>query len=223
MVSTLVTTPPIQPARGGGLAGRSCPREGVHTRCYAFLGRIEVVASNVVITGIVPFVGDSIEVDHVCLSCLFTSRGCETRVDLLLFSMVDFDVILGMYWLFPYHAIPIFSRQDCDIGYARFLRLEWRGTLDYFPSRAEFFLKAHRMMEKGCFPYLDFVRDVSANTPSIESVLTLEDFPDVFPANLPGMPPDWDIDFGIDMVSGTQPISIPPYIMAPMELKELKE
>jgi len=37
------------------------------------------------------------------------------------------------------------------------------------------------------------------------------------------MPPDMDIDFGIDLVPGTQPISITPYRMAPIELKELKE
>ena len=41
----------------------------------------------------------------------------------------------------------------------------------------------------------------------------------MFPADLPGMLPD----FGIDLVLGTQPISIPPYRMAPAELKELKE
>jgi len=41
--------------------------------------------------------------------------------------------------------------------------------------------------------------------------------------NLPGMPHDRDIDFGIDLLSSTQPISIPLYRMAPVELKELKE
>ncbi|XP_070010212.1 uncharacterized protein [Nicotiana sylvestris] len=40
---------------------------------------------------------------------------------------------------------------------------------------------------------------------------------------LPGIPPDREIDFGIDVIPGTQPISIPPYRMAPTELKELKE
>ncbi|XP_070022833.1 uncharacterized protein [Nicotiana sylvestris] len=38
-----------------------------------------------------------------------------------------------------------------------------------------------------------------------------------------GMPPDRDIDFGIDLLPGTQPISIPPYRIAPPELKELKD
>ncbi|XP_070018284.1 uncharacterized protein [Nicotiana sylvestris] len=54
-------------------------------------------------------------------------------------------------------------------------------------------------------------------------ITVVRDFPEVFPADLPGMPPDKDIDFGIDLVLGTQPISIPPYRMAPAELKEFKE
>ncbi|XP_070036912.1 uncharacterized protein [Nicotiana tomentosiformis] len=71
--------------------------------------------------------------------------------------------------------------------------------------------------------YFAFVRDVSADTPTVESVSVVRDFPNVFPANLLGMPPDMDIDFGIDLLPVTQPISIPPYQMAPTELKELKE
>ncbi|XP_070011209.1 uncharacterized protein [Nicotiana sylvestris] len=65
--------------------------------------------------------------------------------------------------------------------------------------------------------------NVGAETPSIDSVPVVKDFPDVFPADLSGMPPDMDIDFGIDLVPGTQSISFPPYRMAPTELKELKE
>ena len=48
-------------------------------------------------------------------------------------------------------------------------------------------------------------------------------FSEVFPEDLPGVPPKRKIDFGIDLLPDTQPISIPPYRMAPAELKELKE
>ncbi|XP_070050627.1 uncharacterized protein [Nicotiana tomentosiformis] len=50
-------------------------------------------------------VGDSIIMDRVYRSCLVVIGGFETRVHLLLLSIVDFDVILGMDWLSPYHAI----------------------------------------------------------------------------------------------------------------------
>ncbi|XP_070018085.1 uncharacterized protein [Nicotiana sylvestris] len=101
--------------------------------------------------------------------------------------------------------------------------LEWRGTLDYVPSGVISFLKAQRIVEKGCDAYLAYARDVSVDTPTVESVLVVRDYPDVFLADLPGMPPDRDINFGIDLLTGTQPIFIPPNRMTATELKELKE
>ncbi|XP_070054333.1 uncharacterized protein [Nicotiana tomentosiformis] len=53
--------------------------------------------------------------------------------------------------------------------------------------------------------------------------LKIVDFDVVFPDELPGIPPDREIDFGIDVMSDMHPISIPPYRIAPTELKELKE
>ena len=47
-------------------------------------------------------------------------------------------------------------------------------------------------------------------------------FQDVFTEDLLGIPPVREIDFGIDLEPDTKPISIPPYRMAPAELKELK-
>src|SRR6187399_1450336 len=48
------------------------------------------------------------------------------------------------------------------------------------------------------------------------------EFPDVFPEELPGMPPDREIEFTIELAPGTTPIYKKPYIMAPSELVELK-
>ena len=45
---------------------------------------------------------------------------------------------------------------------------------------------------------------------------------DIFPDDLPGLPPNRELEFGIELLLGSTPISIPPYRMAPMELKELK-
>ncbi|XP_070002165.1 uncharacterized protein [Nicotiana sylvestris] len=90
-------------------------------------------------------------------------------------------------------------------------RLEWRGTLDYTPFRVISFLKAQRMVENGCDAYLAYVRDDSIDTPIFDSVPIVRDFPDAFPVDLQGMPPDIDINFCLDLLTGTQPISIPPY------------
>ena len=53
-------------------------------------------------------------------------------------------------------------------------------------------------------------------------ISVVKDFSDVFPEKLPRLFPDREIEFGIDVPSGTQPISIPLYRMAPLELRELK-
>ena len=50
----------------------------------------------------------------------------------------------------------------------------------------------------------------------------LDVFPDVFPDDIAGLPSDRELEFTIDLIPRTEPISIPPYRMAPVELRELK-
>ena len=51
----------------------------------------------------------------------------------------------------------------------------------------------------------------------------MRDFPDVFPEDVPGLPPPREIEFSIDLVPGARPVSMAPYRMAPTELEELKK
>ena len=67
------------------------------------------------------------------------------------------------------------------------------------------------------------VRNVEADKGAVDRVPVVCEFPDVFPEELPGLPPDREIEFCIDVVPGTDPISMPPYRMAPAKLKELNE
>ena len=50
----------------------------------------------------------------------------------------------------------------------------------------------------------------------------MSEFSEVFPKDLPGISPKWEIDFCINFLANTNPILIPPYRMASTELKELK-
>ena len=84
-------------------------------------------------------------------------------------------------------------------------------------------ITARKMLRKGCQKYLALVRDTTAEKTSISDVLVACEFLDVFPEELPGLPPHREIEFYIDVVSDTALISMPPYKMAPAELKELKE
>ena len=52
--------------------------------------------------------------------------------------------------------------------------------------------------------------------------MVVNEFPEPFPEELPGLPPDREIKFKIDLLPETAPIVKAPYRMAPSELKELK-
>ncbi|XP_070040861.1 uncharacterized protein [Nicotiana tomentosiformis] len=142
---------------------------------------------------------DSIMVDRVYRFCLVTIRSCETRVDLMLLKIVDFDMILGMNWLSPDQSILDYHAKTVTLDVTGLPRLEWRGSLHRVTSKVVSFSKAQLMFEKGCLAYLTFVRDVISDTPKVYSFLVVREFLDAFPADLPSMPPNRDIDFGIDL------------------------
>jgi hypothetical protein len=58
---------------------------------------------------------------------------------------------------------------------------------------------------------------------SLEDIRVVQKYPNVFLKELPGMPPDRDIEFIIDLLPGTPPISMRPYRMPVNELVELKK
>jgi hypothetical protein len=58
---------------------------------------------------------------------------------------------------------------------------------------------------------------------ALEDIRVVNEFPDVFPEDLPGMPPARDIEFSIELILGTAPISKRPYRMDVKDLAELKK
>ncbi|KAD3336884.1 hypothetical protein E3N88_32403 [Mikania micrantha] len=56
---------------------------------------------------------------------------------------------------------------------------------------------------------------------SIEDVLVIRDFPEVFPDDLPGLPSECQVEFRFDLVPGANPVAKAPYRLAPSELQEL--
>jgi hypothetical protein len=57
---------------------------------------------------------------------------------------------------------------------------------------------------------------------NLEDIPVACEFPDVFPDDLSGIPPDQDVEFTIELQPGTTPVSRRPYKMAPKDLAELK-
>nr|CAD1842324.1 unnamed protein product [Ananas comosus var. bracteatus] len=78
------------------------------------------------------------------------------------------------------------------------------------------------MLSSGCIAFLATVVEVPTAAPGLEDIPVVREFPDVFPPELTTLPPEREIEFVIDVVLGTAPISKVPYRMAPAELRELK-
>ncbi|KAF3623052.1 hypothetical protein FXO37_32055 [Capsicum annuum] len=141
----------------------------------------------------VPPQGELIIAKRVYKKCPITVLHHVICVDLIELDMVDFDI----FW--------------------------WSGSSVTPKSHFIAYLKATKLISKGCIHHLVRVKDLKSETLTIQFVSIVNEFLDVFPKYLPGVPPDREIEFGIDFLSGTQPISIPSHRMAPAELKELKE
>ena len=100
--------------------------------------------------------------------------------------------------------------------------MEFDGNRRVLPTFVISALETKRLLLKGCESYLVHVVDTSVTEIKLENVPVVCEFSDVFPENLPGLPPDRELEFRIEVLPGSALISIPPYKMAPMELKELK-
>ena len=83
-------------------------------------------------------------------------------------------------------------------------------------------MEAQRFLRKGCEAFLALILDSKREQVNFENIPVIREFPDVFPEELPGVPPKREVDLSIEVVQGTTPISRAPYRMAPTELKELK-
>ena len=101
--------------------------------------------------------------------------------------------------------------------------LEWEGInlapMGHFIS----YLKAIWMISKAYLYNLVRVDDSSSKTLILELIRVVSSFPEIFPEDIPELPPKREINFGLDLLLETQPISVPSYRMATTELNELKE
>ena len=161
-------------------------------------------------------------VEEVYRSCLVNYLESNTYVELVILEMVDFDVIQGITWLSPNFAILYCNAKNVTLAKPWTDSLVWEGDYTSTTVHIISFLRAKRIIIKGCLAFFAHLRDDTTQVHSIESVSIVREFLDVFPAYLPGMLPDRDINFCTDLEPCTRPISIPPYRMAPAELIELK-
>ena len=103
-----------------------------------------------------------------------------------------------------------------------FLKLEFEGDCRFLPTCMISALEANRLLHKGCETYLAHVIDTLTLEVTLESVPIVQEFLDVFFEDLLRLPFDRELEFDIDLLPKSAPISIPPCRMALAELKELK-
>ena len=89
-------------------------------------------------------------------------------------------------------------------------------------GRSISYLKVRKLVSKGCIYHLVRVNDSNVEVLSLKLVSIVKEFSDIFPNNLPGVSPEIEIDFGIDIIPDIRPISILPYTMAPEEMVPLE-
>ena len=119
--------------------------------------------------------------------------------NLIKLPMHNFDIVLGMDWL---HSC--YDCFDCHSRVVRFRfpdeeELVWEGYNSILPNPLISNLKANKMMSKGLLCHLVSVNDLNHDIPSIDLVPVVNEFLDMFPEDLPGVPPLREIDFGNDL------------------------
>ena len=166
--------------------------------------------------------GHSVIVNIVYRDCPIKIREYEFLGDLIELSFREFDVILGMDWLTRHQAIVNCRMKRVTLRTPNEDEVTFIGERSNHLSNMISAATARIMVRKGWEAYLAYVIDTVKAMPSVSDIPTISDFPDVFPEELPGLPPHREIEFAIDVVLGATPASITPYRMAPLELKELK-
>ena len=137
-------------------------------------------------------------------------EGRRYRVNLICHPLQELEVILGMDWLSANRILI-----DC------------REKKLLFPDSEEPELMSSQGVMKelhdGAQCYMIFTHMEVERGEATSVIPVVQDFVDVFPEEVPGLPPSREVEFSIDLVPRTGPISMAPYRMAPAELVELKK
>ena len=166
--------------------------------------------------------GHSVVVNRVYRYCPIRIREYEFPRDLIDLSFREFNVILGMDWLSRHQVVVDCRMKQVTLRTPSGEEVTFIGERSNHLSNVISAATARTMVRKGCEAYLAYVIDKKKAKPSLLDTPTVCDYPNVFSEELPGLPPQTEIEFAIDVVPGATPASITPYRMAPVELKELK-
>ena len=166
--------------------------------------------------------GDPLFSDRVVRNSRVLIGGQEFPADLVALDMRDFDVVLDMDWLSLHRATLDCYKKEVKFHRPGKLEVNFKGIHRELCSNMISTIAAQRMLRKGCQGYLAYVLETGKEGTMVDEIPVVGEFPDVFPDDIVGLPPEREVVFTIALIPGIEPISIPPYRMAPAELRELK-
>ncbi|KAJ9561695.1 hypothetical protein OSB04_006855 [Centaurea solstitialis] len=160
---------------------------------------------------------------RVYRNCTIELGGERFSIDLMPLVMKELCVIVGMDSLSPHNAKILCGSKQVRIRGPSGGKLLVQGDA----PRARFpfcsAARARRYLQSGGGGFLAYVVDtrLDSNQRTVGEVPVVRDFPDVFPDDLPGIPPERQVEFRIDLVPSVAPVAKAPYRLAPPEMKEL--
>jgi hypothetical protein len=165
-------------------------------------------------------------VDKYCIPCIESIEGfiIHSLGGQIFTKEVAFHVPVTLTeWDFPTNMI-VLKGQDIDV----ILRMNWLAqhkailNTDLRTIRLSYGHEEVLLSILVAIPAKPIGKVYEAIIPEIQDILVVCEFPDVFPEDLPGLPPEKDVEFVIELKPGTAPISRRSYRMPPNELAELK-
>jgi len=144
----------------------------------------------------------------LCARRLIEVEGRRYRVNLICLPL---EGLLGMDWLSANRILI-----DCNEKKVVFPSLEERDVL--MSSQ-----HVDQAIREGSQCFLILTQLSVENGDGHLETPVVREFSDVFPEDVPGLPPSREVEFSIDLVPGGGPVSMAPYRMAPAELVELKQ
>ncbi|XP_052198240.1 uncharacterized protein LOC127805518 [Diospyros lotus] len=148
-----------------------------------------------------------------CQGCKLDMGGESFKINLAVLDIQDFDMIIGMDFLSVHEAKVDCKNKTVSLRKPNGEWISFQGQNNRIKRKHGVTLQALQSAKP----------ESSKKNLELDSVRVVNKYPEVFPEDLPRLPPPREIEFSIDLVPGMQPISIPPYKMAPAEMRELKE
>ncbi|KAL4272384.1 hypothetical protein GQ457_13G014530 [Hibiscus cannabinus] len=172
--------------------------------CYAKLIELGLELENATTSLLVSNpLGRTVPIKSIFNQCPIIIRGINFPINLYVISSCEFDVILGLDWLGRHEAWI-----DCQ-NRRLYLKGFGKESILLIDKKLTYIFALMTMQDK-----YDF---------GLSNIPVIYEYVDVFPEELPGLPPTREVEFIIEIQSGVRPVSITPYRMAPVELKELQK